>query len=211
MASIVDKAYPDAMLRIFDQAERRGQCKIVFARMVSTEFHRPSGHLFHRFGQAEFIVGAGKSHAQVSFGFLQTIFRRDFLVRNGIRYDERNRFGEDFLLYLDCLLKGGFDLEWAQATSAREGPPWPSGYPCSEGIAALQRVFEGSGVDDRVVFVDWPHARRGAPVIDLVTFLSSVAADGIDPRLFVPAIPPARSRPASRGQSPGDCPRCTSG
>jgi hypothetical protein len=37
----------------------------------------------------------------------------------------------------------------------------------------------------RVVFVDWPHARLGAPVIDLVTFLSSVAADGIDPEPYV--------------------------
>ncbi len=34
---------------------------------------------------------------------------------------------------------------------------------------------------DRVVFVDWPHARRGAPLIDLVTVLSSAAADRIDP------------------------------
>ena len=51
---------------------------------------------------------------------------------------------------------------------------------------------------DRVVFVDWPHARRGSPAIDLVTFLSSVAADGLDPEPFLPgdaqetvtAIPP---------------------
>lgn len=34
---------------------------------------------------------------------------------------------------------------------------------------------------DRVVFVDWPHARLGAPVIDLVVLLSSVAADRLDP------------------------------
>ena len=39
---------------------------------------------------------------------------------------------------------------------------------------------------DRVVFVDWPHARLGAPVIDLITLLSSVAADGIDPAPYVP-------------------------
>jgi hypothetical protein len=34
---------------------------------------------------------------------------------------------------------------------------------------------------DRVLFVDWPHARLGAAVIDVVTTLSSAAADGIDP------------------------------
>jgi aminoglycoside phosphotransferase (APT) family kinase protein len=32
-----------------------------------------------------------------------------------------------------------------------------------------------------VRFVDWPHARLGAPVVDLVIVLSSAAADGIDP------------------------------
>jgi Ser/Thr protein kinase RdoA (MazF antagonist) len=34
---------------------------------------------------------------------------------------------------------------------------------------------------DRVVAVDWPHARLGAPVVDLVTVLTSAAADGLDP------------------------------
>lgn len=33
----------------------------------------------------------------------------------------------------------------------------------------------------RVLFVDWPHARLGAPVVDLVIVLSSAAADRIDP------------------------------
>lgn len=34
---------------------------------------------------------------------------------------------------------------------------------------------------DRVVFVDWPHARRGSNVVDLVTVLSSAVDDGLDP------------------------------
>jgi Phosphotransferase enzyme family len=33
----------------------------------------------------------------------------------------------------------------------------------------------------QVLFVDWPHARLGAPFIDLLLLLSSAAADGIDP------------------------------
>jgi len=45
--------------------------------------------------------------------------------------------------------------------------------------------------NDRVVFVDWPHARLGAPVIDLITLLSSVAADGIDPAPYLPDSLPA--------------------
>lgn len=39
---------------------------------------------------------------------------------------------------------------------------------------------------ERVVFVDWPHARRGSPLVDLVTVLSSIAADGVDPAPFAP-------------------------
>ncbi|MEN3309517.1 MAG: hypothetical protein V7603_5719 [Micromonosporaceae bacterium] len=33
----------------------------------------------------------------------------------------------------------------------------------------------------RVLFIDWPHARLGTPVVDLVVVLSSAAADRIDP------------------------------
>jgi hypothetical protein len=48
---------------------------------------------------------------------------------------------------------------------------------------------------DRVVFVDWPHARLGAPIVDLIMLLSSAAADGIDPephlRTYAAAAEPA--------------------
>jgi Phosphotransferase enzyme family len=40
---------------------------------------------------------------------------------------------------------------------------------------------------ERVVFVDWPHARLGAPYVDLVLLLSSVAASGLDPERYVAA------------------------
>ena len=47
----------------------------------------------------------------------------------------------------------------------------------------------------RVVFVDWPHARLGAPIVDLVMLLSSAAADGLDPEPVLhrhadPGVPP---------------------
>jgi hypothetical protein len=41
------------------------------------------------------------------------------------------------------------------------------------------------------VLVDWPHARLGAPVIDLLTLLASAAADGIDPEPVLRAVPVA--------------------
>lgn len=57
---------------------------------------------------AEFVrrnVGSRK-YPRVSYGFMQPIMRREFLLRHGLRYDEHNRFGEDFLLYTRCLLRG---------------------------------------------------------------------------------------------------------
>ncbi|MEV2240355.1 phosphotransferase [Micromonospora sp. NPDC049891] len=52
--------------------------------------------------------------------------------------------------------------------------------------------------DDRVVFVDWPHARLGAPVIDLVALLTGVAADGVDPEPYLlPVLPALNCSPAS--------------
>ncbi|MEO3818582.1 aminoglycoside phosphotransferase family protein [Plantactinospora sp. B24E8] len=42
--------------------------------------------------------------------------------------------------------------------------------------------------EDRVVFVDWPHARLGAPVVDLVTVLGSAAADGLDPEPYLSSV-----------------------
>lgn len=57
---------------------------------------------------AEFVDGnvGNRRTPRVSFGFLQPIIRRNFLQAHSLRYDERNRFGEDFLFYIACLLKG---------------------------------------------------------------------------------------------------------
>ena len=43
--------------------------------------------------------------------------------------------------------------------------------------------------DDRVVFVDWPHAWSGPAHADLVTLLSSVVLSGIDPEPFAARHP----------------------
>jgi aminoglycoside phosphotransferase len=44
----------------------------------------------------------------------------------------------------------------------------------------------------RVVFVDWPHARVGAPWLDLLFLLPSAAATGTDPQTVWAGFPPAR-------------------
>jgi succinoglycan biosynthesis protein ExoU len=38
--------------------------------------------------------------------FLKPVVRRSFLEAHGLRYDERLRIGEDFLLYTECLIAG---------------------------------------------------------------------------------------------------------
>ncbi len=57
---------------------------------------------------AEFVAGnVGNRHTpRVSYGFMQPVMHRRFLETRQINYDERNRFGEDYLLSLACLLKG---------------------------------------------------------------------------------------------------------
>jgi succinoglycan biosynthesis protein ExoO/succinoglycan biosynthesis protein ExoU len=57
---------------------------------------------------AEFVAGniGDRRNPRMSLGFMMPIFRRAFLERNKLRYDERNRFGEDFMLYLACLVHG---------------------------------------------------------------------------------------------------------
>ncbi len=42
---------------------------------------------------------------------------------------------------------------------------------------------------NRVLFIDWPHARQGAPFIDTVLLLASAVADGIDPEPLLAASP----------------------
>jgi glycosyltransferase involved in cell wall biosynthesis len=57
---------------------------------------------------AEFIARniAGRRNPRRSYGFMSPIFRRAFLDHHQLRYDERNRFGEDFMFYVSCLVRG---------------------------------------------------------------------------------------------------------
>ncbi|HUB49580.1 MAG TPA: glycosyltransferase [Acetobacteraceae bacterium] len=57
---------------------------------------------------AEFVAGnvGSRFTPRISYGFLQPMIRRDFLDRLGLRYNEHNRFGEDYLFALNLLLRG---------------------------------------------------------------------------------------------------------
>ena len=57
---------------------------------------------------AEFIarnVGSPRM-PRISYGFLKPLLRANFLREKQIAYDERNRFAEDFMLYVRCLTNG---------------------------------------------------------------------------------------------------------
>jgi len=57
---------------------------------------------------AEFVARniAGRGNPRCSYGFMSPIFRRAFLARHHLFYDGRNRFGEDFMFYVSCLVRG---------------------------------------------------------------------------------------------------------
>jgi len=57
---------------------------------------------------ADFIAGnVGRRHQpRVSLGFVKPMLRRAFLDQHRLRYDTRNRFGEDYMFYVACLMRG---------------------------------------------------------------------------------------------------------
>lgn len=58
--------------------------------------------------RAEFVLGniGDPKNPRFSYGFMQPMVRRDFLLRHSLRHDERNRFGEDFMFSVACLHAG---------------------------------------------------------------------------------------------------------
>ncbi len=75
-------------------------------------------------------------------GFLKPLIRRSFLQSNSIRYDERLRLGEDFLLYSWCLLKGArFRVVDACGYFALERPMSLSGTHGTRAVAAMYQAL----------------------------------------------------------------------
>lgn len=58
------------------------------------------------FGLAEYLRGNLLFGRGFGYGYLKPLFRRDFLRRHGLRYDDTLRIGEDFQLVLECLIRG---------------------------------------------------------------------------------------------------------
>jgi glycosyltransferase involved in cell wall biosynthesis len=69
----------------------------------------PPGDLprLRQLSTADFIAGNVGSRYQprVSLGFVKPMLRRAFLDQHRLRYDTRNRFGEDYMFYVACLMR----------------------------------------------------------------------------------------------------------
>jgi succinoglycan biosynthesis protein ExoO len=55
---------------------------------------------------AEFIENDFPSKDGFKYGYLKPIMRRSFIMDKKVKYDETVRLGEDFIFYIECLLKG---------------------------------------------------------------------------------------------------------
>jgi len=109
-----DSIHPDRMRRMIDRANTAGaQIAVDNLEVVEnaaapqTMFDeafleaRPELHL------ADFIDGNIMFQGRFSFGYVKPIFRRDFLERHALRYDEALRIGEDYILLASALAAGG--------------------------------------------------------------------------------------------------------
>lgn len=92
-----------------------------------------------------------KDRYRRELGFLKPVIRRSFLQSKAIRYDERLRLGEDFLLYSWCLLEGArFRVVDVCGYYALERPASLSGSHGTADVAELYgalRAFEAAAAE----------------------------------------------------------------
>ena len=112
-----DSYLPERLAKLLELADRVGADMVADNILLcSTDDQRegasmiPPALLSHpaELTTAEFIarnVGSPRM-PRVSYGFLKPLLRADFLREKQIAYDERNRFAEDFMLYVRCLTNG---------------------------------------------------------------------------------------------------------
>jgi succinoglycan biosynthesis protein ExoO len=65
-----------------------------------------SGCILRTLKTAEFIENDFPSKEGFKYGYLKPVIRRSFILNKNVRYDENVRLGEDFIFYIECLLKG---------------------------------------------------------------------------------------------------------
>jgi hypothetical protein len=83
-----------------------------------------------------------------------------------------------------CLARLSEHLPWAAANISQLVQLEEEGLVAAQGSSLVHFDLYPHNIlltPERVFFVDWPHARLGAPGVDLIMLLSSAAAAGIDP------------------------------
>ncbi|MDE2581017.1 MAG: glycosyltransferase family 2 protein [Rhodospirillales bacterium] len=96
--------------------DRRGADMVSDNLLLATDDDAPASPMIprdalpepRRMTASEFVAGnIGRRRApRFSYGFMHPMIRRQFLAMHALRYDARNRFGEDFLFYLAGLMRG---------------------------------------------------------------------------------------------------------
>ena len=112
-----DSYLPERLAKLLDLADRVGADMIADNILLCTAGSQTAGAAMippallpqpMELTTAEFIarnVGSPRT-PRVSYGFLKPLLRASFLREKRIAYDERNRFAEDFMLYVRCLTHG---------------------------------------------------------------------------------------------------------
>ena len=110
-----DTMHPQRLRRMIERAGARGAGIAVDnldvveeatggrQAMFATEFLEARPEL----SLADFIAGNIMFEGKFSFGYVKPVFERQFLERNGLRYDEALRIGEDYILLAGALASGG--------------------------------------------------------------------------------------------------------
>ena len=112
-----DSYLPDRLAKLLELADRIGADMVADNILLCDAGNQmagvamiPPAQLFQpvELATAEFIarnVGSPRT-PRLSYGFLKPVLRASFLREKRITYDERNRFAEDFMLYVRCLSNG---------------------------------------------------------------------------------------------------------
>lgn len=109
-----DTMHPDRLARLIARAEA-GAAQIVVDNLEVQAAGGDGVSMFRRklledmteLSLAGFIAANLMFDDSPSFGYMKPVFERDFIERNGLRYDAGLRIGEDYMLLASALAEGG--------------------------------------------------------------------------------------------------------
>ncbi|TPN16470.1 glycosyltransferase family 2 protein [Mesorhizobium sp. B2-3-3] len=110
-----DAVFPGRIAAMIGRAEKAGAQIAVDNLQVIREDGVVEDAMFPRqyleglreISLATYIAGNVVFESKFNLGYLKPIFQRRFLDENRLRYDEKLRIGEDYILFADALAKGG--------------------------------------------------------------------------------------------------------